>query len=132
MPAPSQESVLKSLKYFIALGRAVGLPKAVHPLEQFAIEFESAKPTLKVLQGPVHAAYSKAFIAIRDKVYDMGKDKPKPGMKAHNQEFDRSAMALSDAIFPPPSNETEIVGLAGNKESTTVIGDPKAAKTIAK
>lgn len=132
MPAPNQEAVLKALKDFTALGRAVGLPKAVQPLEQFAVEFESTKPTLKVLQGLVHAAYSKAFITIRDKVYDMGKDKPRPGMKGHNQEFDRSAMALSDAIFPPPTDETEIVGLAGNKESTTVIGDPKAAMAIAK
>lgn len=131
MPAPNQETVLKALRDFVALGRAVGSSKVVQPLELFVADFESAKPTLKVLQGPVHSAYSQAFIAIRDKVYDMGKDKPRPGMKEHNEEFDRSAKALSDAIFPPQFVETEIIGLAGNKESTTVIGDPKEAKMIA-
>jgi hypothetical protein len=132
MPSANKEAVQKALKDFIALGRAVGLPKVVLPLEKFLAEFENTKPTLKILQGPVHAAFSKAFLAIREKVYDMGMDKPRPGMKEHNQEFDRAARAFSDAIFPPAFVETEVVGLAGNKKSTTVIGDPKDAKAIAK
>jgi hypothetical protein len=131
MPSPNKEGVQKALKDFIALGRAVGLPKVVQPLEKFLGEFENNKPTLKILQGPVHAAFSKAFIAIRETVYDMGEDKPRSGMKEHNQEFDRSARAFSDAIFPPAYVETEVVGLAGNKKSTTVVGAPKDAKVIA-
>jgi len=131
MPSANREAVQKALKDFIALGHAVGLPKVVLPLEKFLAEFENTKPTLKILQGPVHAAFSKAFLAIREKVYDMGKDKPRPGMKGHNQEFDRSAKAFSDAIFPPAFVETEVVGLVGNKKSTTVIGGPKDAKAIA-
>jgi hypothetical protein len=132
MPKPNQEAVLKAISDFIALGRNVGLPKVVQPLEQFVAEFQTAKPTLKVLQGPVHTAYGIAMDAIRNRVYDMIKDRPRPGMKAQDQEFGRCCMAMSDAIFPPAYLETEIAGLAGNKESTTIIGDPKDAKTIAK
>ena len=131
MPSPNKEAVQQALKDFIALGRAVGLPKVVQPLEKFVAEFEKTKPTLKILQGPLDSAFSKAFLAIREKVYDMGEDKPRPGMKKHNLEFDRSAKAYSDAIYPPEFVETEVVGLAGNKNSTTVIGDPKEAKVIA-
>jgi hypothetical protein len=132
MPNPNQEAVLKALADFIKLGREVGLPKVVVPLEQFHTEFQTAKPTLKILQGPVHSAYSAAFLVIRDRVYDRSKDRPRPGMKKQDQEFDRCCRAMSDALFPEEYPETEIVGLAGNKECTSVIGDPKDAKTIAK
>lgn len=123
---------MKALADFIALGQTVGLSKAVRPLQQFLAEFQTIKPTRKILQGPVHTAYSAAFIAIRERVYDMSKDRPRPGMKKHDQEFDRCCRAVSDAFFPPEHPETEIVGLAGNKESTTVIGDTQDAKKIAK
>ncbi len=73
MPRPDQEAVLKALADFIELGRNVGLPKVVLPLDQFLSEFQTTKPTLKALQGPVHNAFSTAFIAIRDCVYDMVK-----------------------------------------------------------
>lgn len=132
MPRPNPEALSKALADFIKLGREVGLPRAVLPLEQFIIEFQTTKPTLKVLQGPVHEAYSAAFIAIRGRVYDRQKDRPRPGMKKQDQEFDRCSKAVFDALFPPKHPETEIVGLAGNKEATTVIGDPKDAKAIAR
>lgn len=132
MPRPDQEAVLKALADFIKLGREVGLPKIVQPLEQYRTEFQVTKPTLKVLQGPVHSAFSAAFIAIRERVYDMAKDKPRPGMKKQGEEFQRCSKAVSDALFPPEHPETEVVGLAENHESTTVIGDPRDAMTIAK
>lgn len=133
MPKPNQEVVLKALTDFVSVGRNVGLPKtSVQPLEQFLADFQTSKPTLKILQGPLHSAYSVAFIAIRNRVYDMGKDKPRPGMQKQNQDFDKASRALSDAIFPPAYPETEVVGLAGNKETTTVIGDTKTAKEIAR
>jgi hypothetical protein len=132
MPRPNLEAVVKALADFIKLGRDVGLSKAVLPLERFITEFQTTKPTLKVLQGPVHAAYSDAFVAIREHVHDMSKDRPRPGMNKQDEEFDRCAKAVSDALFPSEYPETEIVGLAGNKQPTTVIGDPKEAKAIAK
>ncbi|MGN6555950.1 MAG: hypothetical protein ACTHLW_19760 [Verrucomicrobiota bacterium] len=132
MPRPDQQAVVKALADFIKLGRDVGLPKAVQPLEKYVAGFQVTQPTLKVLQGPVHSAFSAAFITIRERVYDMRKDRPRPGMKKQDQEFDRCSRAVSDAFFPPEYPETEIVGLAGNKETTTVIGDPTGAKAIAK
>ncbi len=131
MPRPNQEAVVKALAEFIKLGRDVGLPKAVQPLEKYVADFQVTKPTLKVLQGPAHSAFSAAFIAIRERVYDMRNDRPRPGMKKQDQEFDRCSRAVSDAFFPPEYPETEVVGLAGNKETTTVIGDPTSAKPIA-
>jgi hypothetical protein len=134
MPAPNREAVLNALTDFIALGRNVGLPKVVRPLQRFEFEFQTAKPTLKVLQGPIHELSSAAFITIRERVYDMSRDKPRPGMKKHSEELFRAMSALQDVIFPPNNPEipeTEIIGLAGNKESTTVRGDPKRAKRIA-
>lgn len=132
MPRPNQEAVLKALADFIKLGRDVGLPKVVQPLEQYRTEFTATMPTLKVLQGPVHTAFSAAFIAIRERVYDMAKDRPRPGMKKQDQEFDRCSRAVSDAFFPPEYPEIEVVGLAENNETTTVIGDSRDAKAIAK
>jgi hypothetical protein len=132
MPRPNQEAVLKALADFIKLGRDVGLPKVVQPLEQYLAEFQVTKPTLKILQGPVYSAWGIAMDAIRSRVYDMSKDRPRPGMKKQDQEFDRCCRAISDAFFPPEFPETEVFGLTENKESTTVIGDTKDAKAIAK
>jgi len=131
MPAPNQEAVLIALADFIALGHKVGLAKVVKPLEKYHVEFQTAKPTLKVLQGPVDSAAGIAFNAVRDRVYDRVKDKPRPGMQMHDQELDRSFRALQNAIYPPAYPETDIVGLAGNKEMTTVIGETADAKKIA-
>lgn len=131
MPAPNQEAVLKALTEFISLGRNVGLAKAVLPLEQYVTAFQTTKPTLKVLQSSVDSLADKAFRVIRDRVYDMANDKPRPGMRKQDEEFTRTFRALKDAIYPPSHPETTIVGLAGNKESTTVIGAPEDAKIIA-
>lgn len=132
MPRPNQQAVLKALADYINLCHELGMPKVVAPLEQFYTDFQTTKPTLKALQGPVHAAFGAGHSAVRDRVYDMRKDRPRPGMKKQDQEFDRCCRAISDAFFPTEYPETEVVGLAENKESTTVIGDTKDAKTIAK
>ncbi len=132
MPRPNQEAVLKALADYIKLCRELGMSKVVAPLEQFYTEFQTTKPTLKVLQGPVHAAFGTGHSAVRDCVYDMRKDRPRPGMKKQDQEFDRCCRAISDAFFPLEYPETEVVGLGDNKETTAVIGDPKDVKTIAK
>src|SRR5688572_11723741 len=111
MPTPHQEAVLKALTDFIATGHNVGLAKVVRPLEHFHAEFQTTKPTLKLLQGPVNTAAGIAFSEIRDRVYDMVKDKPRPRMKKHDQELDRSFRALQDVVYPPTHPETDIVGL---------------------
>jgi hypothetical protein len=132
MPRPNQEAVLKALADYIKLCHELGMAKVVAPLEAFYTEIQTTKPTLKLLQGPVHSAFGATHSAVRDCVYDMRKDRPRPGMKKQDQEFDRCCRAISDAFFPPEYPETEVVGLAENKESTTVIGDTTDAKKIAK
>jgi hypothetical protein len=135
MAAPNQEAVLKALADIVALGRNVGLPKVVSPLERFQTEFQTTKLTLKALQGPVDSAVGKAFLAIRKRVLDEALFDPRPGMKKHADEMERAFRAMSDATYPPEHPEipeADLVGLAGNKETTTVIGDPKGAKQIAK
>lgn len=134
MPNPKQEDVLKALGDFIALGRNIGLPKAIRPLEKIESEFRGTKPTFKMLRGTVSPLVDKAFLSLRDRVLDVWHE-PRPGMKKHADELDRVFRAWGDVIYPPEKpNEAEadIVGLAGNKEPTTVVGDPKAARKIAR
>jgi hypothetical protein len=135
MPAPDQEAVLKALTDFIALGRNVGLPQVVHGLESFESVFRTTKPTLKVLQGTVKSLLDSGYIAIRERVLNRTLDYPRPGMRRYAEELDRAFRALDDLIYPPihPNvPHAEIVGLAGNKDRTSVLGDPKDAKMIAK
>ncbi len=131
MAKPDQAALNKSLAEFIAFLQELNLPNAITPLAEFQVEFQSKAPTLKVLHDPFHKAYSLAYSAARDVVYDHANYKAKSGMTKQYAEFERTSKALWDAMFPTDYPETEISGLAGNAESTTVIGDTKDAKKIA-
>ena len=59
---------------------------------------------------------------------------PRPGMKKHEGRLHGTYNALFDLIHPPKHAnviQTEVIGLARNTESTSVLGDPQAAKHIA-
>lgn len=134
MPRPSQEAVLKALDDFISFGREIGLSKSVQPLEPFVTEFRTTKPTLKILEGKVYPLLCHSFSALQDRVLDTWRN-PRPGMKKHEKKLHSTYNALFHLIFPPKHAnvaQTEMAGLAGNKESTSVLGDPKDAKQIAK
>ena len=134
MPAPKQVAVLKALNDFVSFGSEVGLPKAVKPLESFIVIFQTTKPTLKILKETVYPVLCVAQTALQARVLDVWRN-PKPGMKKHEAKLHGNYNALFDLIFPPKYAsvpQVEVVGLAGNKASTSVIGDPKEAKAIAK
>jgi hypothetical protein len=131
MPAPDQESVVKAMADFIAFGREVGVAKFVQPLEHYEAEFRVAKPAFKVLRGTVRPLMDRAFLAMRNRLCD-GWHEPRPGKKKQVERMHQTFRALDDLIYPPDLSETEIAGLAGNEESTTVLGDTAAAGTIAK
>jgi len=134
MPRPDQDAVLTALGDFISLGREIGLPKAVEPLEAFAIELRAQKPTRSLLEEKLYPPLCESLTALEERVVD-ARRKPRPGMKKHDARLYGTYNVLFDLIFPPKHadlEQTEIAGLAGNKESTSVLGDPKAARSIAK
>lgn len=134
MPKPNQEAVLKALADFISFGREIGLPKAVQPLERFETEFRTTKPTLKILKETVSPLIDRSFSSLQERVLDTWRN-PRPGMKKHEEKLHSTFRALFVLIYPPKHAnvvQTEMVGLAGNKESTSVLGDPTDAKVIAK
>jgi hypothetical protein len=133
MPAPNRDTVLKVLREAIDFTRRVGANSEADALEPYYVHFQKEKPTLKAMRGPLQAAKDKAAIRITKILYDERRD-PRPGMETAVQEYERIWVAFGDLIYPPlhtGMSVTEIAGLAGNKESTTVLGDPTAAKSIA-
>lgn len=134
MPRPNQDAVLKALEDFISFGREIGLPKAIEPIEAFAIELRITKPTRSLLEDKLYPILCQSFTGLQDRVVDTRR-KPRPGMKKHEARLYDTYNVLFDIIFPPKHadlEQTEIIGLAGNKESTSVLGDTKEAKGIAK
>jgi hypothetical protein len=78
------------------------------------------------------AWHARAFIAMKiARLANTGQ----PQAAQVSSEFSKLKESLSAALFPTKPGkpaETQVAGLAGNKESTTVVGDPAAAADIAR
>lgn len=136
MATPDREVVLQVLRDAANFTRRAGAKSEAHELDQYCTQFESVKPTFKLLRSEVQAVMDNAYRAFESVLYDEYR-KVRPGNEALEREFSRIWIAWrDDATYPARVIETkmETTGFAGSEgvqeKTVQVMGDPAGAGPI--
>ncbi len=130
MANANRQALLTSFKQLSNFAARIGADKEAATFQTLHDRLQSEKLSAKDVEAD--AWHARAFIAMKiARLANTGQ----PQAAQISSEFSKLKESLSSALFPtkpgkPP--ETQVAGLAGNKESTTVVGDPAAAPEIAK
>ncbi|MDB6024372.1 MAG: hypothetical protein JWM68_595 [Verrucomicrobiales bacterium] len=134
MPANLENSaVVNVIREAAEFTRKMGFANEADVLIEFSERFKAEKPSLKLLRGPVLDAKDNASRRIREEVLYDAVRCVRPEKTREYEEFNRIWLAFGDIIYPRKQPvPTKIKGLVpGSKNETSVLGDVKAAPTIA-
>jgi hypothetical protein len=126
------EQLLTALRNIADFAQRAGAKKQAVAFEKLHGRLKADKRSSKSLEEDVFTARGLAAFWIASHISKQTWDAARK--EQMNAEFSRLRQSLDEALTPPKPGafpETEIQGLAGNLEHTSVWGDPKEARIIA-